>query len=86
MIRLKIERRPEAGKFNWDKAKEHLADGLVILFGMWLLFHLVLFWIGGWIIIGEPSKPILTVETAIALGIIALGIDRWRSHSKKGQS
>jgi uncharacterized membrane protein SirB2 len=86
MIKLKIERKPEASKFNWGKAKEYLADGLVIFFGVWLLFHLVLFRIGGWIIIGEPSKPILAVETAIALGIIALGIDRWRSHSKKGQS
>lgn len=82
MIRIKIERRPESTKLGWEKVKEAIGDGLLISLGLWVLGHLVLFWIGGWIVIGEPSKPILALETAGALGIIALGIDRWRSHSK----
>ncbi len=83
MIRIRIERIPQStGKMEWGKLKESIADGLLIFFGLWFLGHLVLFWLGGWIVIGEPSKPILALETAGALGIIALGIDRWRSHSK----
>ena len=83
MIRIKIERRPEStSKMEWAKVKEAIGDGLLILGGLWFLGHLVLFWIGGWIVIGEPSKPILMLETAGALGVIGLGIDRWRSHSK----
>ncbi len=39
-------------------------------------------WIGGWLVIGEPSKPILVVETMMALGIIVLGIDRWLAHRR----
>lgn len=83
MIRLRLERRPEStSKFGWAEVKETLADFLLIFFGIWLLGHLVLFWIGGWIVLGEPSKPWLALETVMALGIIALGIDRWRSHSR----
>lgn len=77
MIRLKIERRtgPES-RLSWSEIKEISADILLVIFGVWVLGHLVLFWIGGWLVIGEPSKPILVVETIMALGIIALGIDR----------
>ena len=83
MIMIKIERRtgPES-KWSWSEIKEVVADVLLVIFGVWVLGHLVLFWIGGWLVIGEPSKPILVVETLMALGIIALGIDRWRVHRR----
>lgn len=83
MIRLRIERRtgPES-KWSWSEIKEMVADVLLVIFGVWVLGHLIMFWIGGWLVIGEPSKPILAVETIMALGIIALGIDRWRAHRR----
>ena len=83
MIRLRIERRtgPES-KLSWSEVKEIMADLLLVIFGLWLLGHFIMFWIGGWLVIGEPSKPILVVETIMALGIIVLGIDRWRAHRR----
>ena len=83
MIRIRIERKtgPES-KLSWPEVKEIVADVLLVIFGVWVLGHLIMFWIGGWIIIGEPSKPILVVETLMALGIIVLGIDRWRAHRR----
>ena len=83
MIRIRIERKtgPES-RLSWSEIKEIFADVLLVIFGVWVLGHLILFLIGGWLVIGEPSKPILVVETMMALGIIALGIDRWRAHRR----
>lgn len=51
MIRLKIERRKDAPRLTWLEIKEILADVLLVIFGIWVLGHLIMFWIGGWIVI-----------------------------------
>ena len=86
MIKLKVERRTGSeSKLSWSEVKEIIADVLLVIFGVWVLGHLIMFWIGGWIVIGEPSKPMLVLETIMALGIIILCIDRWRAHRRKAK-
>ena len=80
-LKLRGERRAK-GRVTWTKAKELFGDFLIVFLGVWLLAHLVLFWLHGWIFVGENSTLVLTLETILALGILALGIDRLLTHLK----
>lgn len=80
-MRLKLRRGRRADeRLTWTRAKELFGDFLIVFLGVWLLAHLVLFWLHGWIFIGENSKLVLTLETILAVGILALGIDRFLTH------
>lgn len=59
--------------------REIIGDLLIIALGIILILHFILFWFYGWILVGEPSKIILGVETAMAIGVLALGIERLRN-------
>jgi hypothetical protein len=80
-LKWRRERRAEE-RLTWTRAKELFGDFLIVFLGVWLLAHLVLFWLHGWIFVGENSKLVLTLETILALGIVVLGIDRILTHLK----
>ncbi len=71
------------GECRWTRVKEVLGDILLLVLGSWLLFHFVMFWLYGWVFVGESSKPWLAVETTMALLVIVLGFDRLIEHSGK---
>lgn len=49
-------------------------SSLVLAGGIAFLLHLVLLWRDGSIVITEPRKPILVIETLVAVGIIGYGL------------
>jgi len=57
--------------------REIIGDGLIIALSIILIVHFSLFWMYGWIRVGEPNRIILGVETAMAMAILALGIERF---------
>jgi len=61
--------------------KETIAYCLVIAFGLVLIFHFTLLWIGGGIFIHEQNKIILALETIMSISIIGFGIERLISTS-----
>ena len=63
--------------------RELIADTIVIAAGIILLIHFALFWVYGGLWVYESNRPLLALETAMAVGIIALGIDRLRNDSRK---
>jgi len=58
-------------------------DCLIIAFGVILLIHFALFWIYGGVYIFEQNKVVLGFETAMAVLIIAWGINRVPGDSRK---
>ena len=62
--------------------REIIGDLLIIALGIILIVHFILFWFYGWIFVGETNKIILGVETAMAVGVLALGIERLRDDLK----
>ena len=67
-------------KTGWEDVKEMLGNFLLILFGTWLLGRLVAFGLDGWVSTGTPTTPWLALQVIMSLSMIALGLDRWRSH------
>jgi hypothetical protein len=53
-----------------------LAGCLVLSLGIILAYHFFLFWTTGSVIIEEPNRPILCLESMLSLGIIAFGLER----------
>jgi hypothetical protein len=53
-----------------------LAGCLVLSLGIILAYHFFLFWTAGSIIIEEPNRPVLFLESMMSLGIIAFGLER----------
>ncbi len=56
--------------------REHLGNWLIAAFGIVLLVHFVLFWTSGDVRIFEHNRYVLGVETAMAVLIIVLGVER----------
>ena len=83
-------KRPgSAERTGWAEVKEILADFLLVFFGTWLFGRAMLDWLNG--MTGFAQLTILMVswmvlETGMAIGIIALGVDRWRTHSREKSS
>ena len=48
----------------------------MIALGIILIYHFMLFWIQGQVIIGEPNKIILLFETVMSVAIFVFGIER----------
>lgn len=49
-------------------------SSLVLAGGVAFLLHLILLWRHGSVVITEPRKPILVIETLLAVGIIGYGL------------
>lgn len=77
-----MERKSEPARWGWETLKESLSHHLLLVFGILFLGHLIAFWFTDWIVVGEPSKLWLILEILVALGVIALGVERLRKHSK----
>ena len=60
----------------YEQLKEFVGDCLVVVLGIIMLIHLILFFFYGWIMIGEPNRIIWGIEVIMALGIIGFGIER----------
>ena len=83
MTELEPEQRHKPNrKAGWADVKEMLGNFLLILFGTWLLGRLVAFWLDGWVATGEPTTAWLVLQSVMSFSMIALGIDRWRTHSR----
>lgn len=80
MIGIRLERRPDSEvKLTWNDIRDMLTAAALLALGGWVLFHLVLLWSVGWVVIAEPSKPWLAVEMLLVAGVIVLGLDKLRS-------
>lgn len=53
-----------------------LAGCLVLSLGVILAYHFFLFWTTGSVVIEEPNRPVLCLESTLSLGIIAFGLER----------
>jgi hypothetical protein len=82
MLRLKIERRPESTKLGLAEIKEGLGDACLLVLALCFLFLSVLLLNSDGIIITSFSKPFAVVTLVVAVGLVALGVDRlargWR--------
>jgi len=56
--------------------KNVISSSLVIALGIILIYHFILFWTQGRVIIEEPNKLILAGETVLSLVIVVFGIER----------
>ena len=55
--------------------RKFISSALVLAFGLILVYHFILFWVEGSVIIGEPNKIVLLGETLISVVIIAFGVE-----------
>ena len=63
-------------KIAWGQALRNLVSGcLVLSLGIILIYHFFLFWTRGSVIIEEPNRVILFLETMMSLAITAFGLD-----------
>ena len=60
----------------WQALKHTIASCLVIALGIILAYHFILFWMQGSVIIEEPNRIVLILETLMSFAIIAFGIER----------
>jgi hypothetical protein len=56
--------------------KRFVAGCLVLSLGIILAYHFFLFWTIGSVIIEEPNRFILGLESALSAGIIAFGLEQ----------
>jgi hypothetical protein len=56
--------------------KRFTAACLVLSLGIILAYHFSLFWMYGQVIIEEPNRFILGLESMLSVGIIAFGLER----------
>ena len=66
---------------TWKKGRSgtlvgFLAGCLVLSLGIILAYHFFLFWTAGSVIIEEPNRPVLFLESTLSVGIIAFGLER----------
>jgi len=82
MLRLRIERRPRSSKLGWAEIREELGDASLLVLAICFLFLSVLLVTSDGIIITSFSKPFAVVTVVVAVGLVALGVDRlvrsWR--------
>jgi len=56
--------------------KRFVTACLVLSLGIILAYHFFLFWTTGQVLIEEPNKLILSLESMMSLGIIAFGLEQ----------
>jgi len=67
---------------GWDAIRDIIGDFLIIFVGTWLGGRGMVSLIA---VFGAPDKPPvlwLILQIITAIGIISLGVDRWRAHSR----
>ena len=63
----------------WEWFKELAGDALLAFFSLFLLAHFVMFWLEGYVRIGEPNLVLRAVETGMLVALSVLGIERlWK--------
>lgn len=67
---------------NW--IKNILCYAFTIAFGVFLLFQFTIIALYGFIAWEEPNKVILSVEVALCIFMISLGIERIRNKIRQG--
>jgi hypothetical protein len=80
MIRFRIERRPESTKLGWSEIREGLVDAFFLVFSLGFLFLSVLLLTSDGIIIRGSSKPFEVATAVVAVGLVALGVERLVRH------
>ena len=60
----------------WGWFKEFAGDALLAFFSLFLLGHFIMFWLEGYVKIGEPNLVLRAVETGMLIALAALGIER----------
>jgi hypothetical protein len=56
--------------------KRFVTACLVLSLGVILAYHFFLFWTTGQVLIEEPNKLVLALESIMSLGIIAFGLEQ----------
>jgi hypothetical protein len=56
--------------------KRFMTACLVVSLGIILAYHFFLFWTTGQVLIEEPNKLVLALESIMSLGIIAFGLEQ----------
>jgi hypothetical protein len=56
--------------------KRFITACLVLSLGIILAYHFFLFWTAGRVLIEEPNKIILGLESTLSLGIIVFGLEQ----------
>lgn len=82
MLGFKIERRPESTKLGWSEIKEGLVSAFFLVLSLCLLFLSVLLLTSDGIIIRSSSNLFEVFAVVMAVGLVALGIERLISHSR----
>jgi hypothetical protein len=83
------DRKGYARKAGREEVKEILADFLLVFFGTWLLARSTLDWLNGLSMLDELSWLMvawMVIEAMMSFAIMALGVDRWRAHSRAKKS
>ena len=73
---------------GWPVIKQIFADFLLVFFGSWLLARATADWIISASALDEVSGLVMAwmvIETLIAIVIVVLGIDLWRTHSRESR-
>jgi hypothetical protein len=73
---------------GWPVIKQIFADFLLVFFGSWLLARATADWIRSANAFDEVSGLALAwmvIETLMAVVIVALGVDLWRTHSRESR-
>ena len=67
--------------------KEIIGDAMVVFFAIWMLICFTQFWLSptGWKLMGEPNRIVLGIETAVAVAILGLGIERLIDDFRRGR-
>lgn len=67
---------------GWEAIREIIGDFLIIVLGTWLMARGMLSLIAVFHESGGPPVLWLVLQLMTSIGIISLGVDRWREHSK----
>lgn len=82
MIRLKLERRTDSTKLAWSEIKEGLVGIFFLVFSLGFLFVSVLLLTSDGIIIRSSSGLFEVLVVVMAVGLVALGVERLVSRSR----
>ena len=67
---------------GWEAVRDILGDFLIVFLGTWIMARGMLSLIATFHEMDGPPVIWLILQIATAIGIISLGVDRWRAHSK----
>jgi hypothetical protein len=75
----KLERKPKsAGRCGWDELSDIWCALFLILLSAFLIFHLVILYIHGSVLVFEHSRSMAIFEGILLFAFIALALDKLR--------